>query len=224
MMNPGPLVPDLTEVMDGSTYSGYDETVKDFGVWLHDLSTAPLPGGVAAAAVAAAMGAALLAKATRVTLRRQAVDEAGRRALEAVLDLARRRQTALVHLAEVDERAYRAVLEGGQMPASSATRREAWLEATEAPIRVAEVCQSLLDRSSQWLDPCWPPPCAARCANRSLAAGDRGTDRPVGGGEQHRVLWEWTRDRVAPVEDRWPEIARALRAKPSPFAVCIPTQ
>ncbi len=131
--------------------------MKDFGAWLHDLSTEPLPGGVAAAAVAAAMGAALLAKATRVTLRRQAVDEAGRTALEAVLDLACGQQIALMHLAEVDERAYRAVLESRQMPASSATRREAWLEATEAPIRVAEVCQSLLDRSSQWLDPCWPP-------------------------------------------------------------------
>jgi formiminotetrahydrofolate cyclodeaminase len=157
MMNSGPLVPDLTEVMDKSTYSGYHDCVKDFGVWLHDLSTAPLPGGVAAAAVAAAMGAALLAKATRVTLRRQAVDETGRTALEAVLDLACDQLITLMHLAEVDERAYRAVLEVRKMPASSMTRREAWLEATEAPIRVAEACQSLLDRSSQWLDPCWPP-------------------------------------------------------------------
>ena len=157
MMNPGPLVPDLTKVMDGSTYSGYHECVKDFSVWLHDLSTAPLPGGVAAAAVAAAMGAALLAKATRVTLRIQAVDEAGRRALDAVLDLACDQQIALMHLAEVDARAYRAVLESRQMPASSATRREAWLEAAEAPIRIAEACQSLLDISSCLLDLCCPP-------------------------------------------------------------------
>ncbi len=39
-----------------------------FDVWLHNLATKPLPGGVSAAALAAAMGAALVAKAMRVSL------------------------------------------------------------------------------------------------------------------------------------------------------------
>jgi formiminotetrahydrofolate cyclodeaminase len=102
------------------------------------------------------MGAALVAKATRVTLQRQAVDGATHIALQAVFDLAGRQQAALMSLADADERAYRAVLGIGSMPASSPAQNEAWLQATEVPIRIAEACRSLLENASPLLDRCWP--------------------------------------------------------------------
>jgi formiminotetrahydrofolate cyclodeaminase len=125
--------------------------VKDLEAWLDDLSAKPLPGGVAAAAVAAAMGSALMAKAARVTLRQQRRPNAGRTALEAVLDLAQARRAELLELATADEQAYRAVLE----PSGAAD--EAWRAATEVPIRVAEACHSLLDQMPAILGLCWPP-------------------------------------------------------------------
>ena len=102
------------------------------------------------------MAAALVAKATRVTLQRQAVDGATHIALQAVFDLAGRQQAALMSLADADERAYRAVLGIGSMPASSPAQNEAWLQATEVPIRIAEACRSLLENASPLLDRCWP--------------------------------------------------------------------
>lgn len=137
----------------------YNHIVRDFGIWFNDLSTKPLPGAVAAAAVAAAMGAALIAKAARITLRRQRLDSASRDAVQALWDLADRQQAALLQLADADEHAYRAVLQTGSLPSSSPARTTAWLQATETPIRVAEVCHSLLERSSPLLDTCWPAVC-----------------------------------------------------------------
>jgi formiminotetrahydrofolate cyclodeaminase len=134
--------------------------MKEFSTWLKDLSTKPLPGAVAAAALAAAMGAGLVAKAARVTLHRGAVDGATRTLLLDVLDLAARQQEMLVCLAEADVRAYHAVLEARSRPASPSVQREAWLQATEMPIRIAEACQSLVEQASLWLDECWPTMCA----------------------------------------------------------------
>lgn len=133
--------------------------MREFSTWLKNLSTKPLPGAVSATALAAAMGAGLVAKAMRITLRRQAVDGATHTALQAVFDLADRQQDALIGLAEADERAYRAVLEARAKPASAAAQREAWLQATEVPIRIAEACQSLGEAMSPWLDHCWPALC-----------------------------------------------------------------
>jgi formiminotetrahydrofolate cyclodeaminase len=133
--------------------------VRDFDIWLNDLSTKPLPGAVAAAAVAAAMGAALIAKTARVTLRRQELDSTARDAVEALWELAERQQAELLQLADADEHAYRAVLRTRSLPASSPARTSAWLQATETPISVAEACRALLERSSPLLDTCWPAVC-----------------------------------------------------------------
>jgi formiminotetrahydrofolate cyclodeaminase len=130
--------------------------MKEFNAWLKDLSTKSLPGAVAAAALAAAMGAGLVAKAARVTLRRGAVSGATHTALQEVIDLADRQQDALVRLAEADDRAYRAVLEARSGRAAPSLQREAWLQATEVPLRIAEICRSLVEHSSPWLDACWP--------------------------------------------------------------------
>jgi formiminotetrahydrofolate cyclodeaminase len=134
--------------------------MKEFSIWLKDLSTKPLPGAVAAAALAAAMGAGLVAKAARVTLHRGAVNGATRPLLQEVIDLADRQQDALVRLAEADVRAYRAVLEARSRSAAPSVQREAWLQATEIPIRIAETCRSLVEHASLWLDECWPALCA----------------------------------------------------------------
>lgn len=131
--------------------------MREFSIWLKDLSTKPLPGAVAAAALAAAMGAGLVAKAIRVTLRRQEMDSTTHAALQGVFDLANRKQDALIRLAEADEQAYRAVLEARAKPPPA--RREAWLQATEVPICVAEACGSLVDVSSPWIEHCWPALC-----------------------------------------------------------------
>jgi formiminotetrahydrofolate cyclodeaminase len=128
-------------------------------MWLNDLSTKPLPGAVAAAAVSAAMGAALIAKATRITLQRQEVDNTSRDALQMLLDDADRQQAVLLGLAEADEGAYRAVLETRSLPVSAPARAAAWLQATEIPIRLAETCHSLLRSADLLLDTCWPAVC-----------------------------------------------------------------
>ena len=139
--------------------SCYNHPMSDFGVWLDDLSTKPLPGAVAAAAVAAAMGAALIAKTARIILRRQELDSASRDTLQALLNLAERQRAALIDLADADQRAYRAVLEAQSLPASAPARTRAWLQATETPIRIAEACRSLLECTSPLLETCWPAVC-----------------------------------------------------------------
>ena len=125
-------------------------------LWINDLANKPLPGAVAAAAVAAAMGAALFAKAARVTLQRRELDGPVRDEVQALWDLAGRRQAALIQLASADGHAYRAVLRAASLPASAPARISAWLLATETPIRFAEACRSLLEHSPPLLDTCWP--------------------------------------------------------------------
>jgi formiminotetrahydrofolate cyclodeaminase len=134
--------------------------MREFSIWLKDLSTKPLPGAVAAAALAAALGAGLVAKAARVTLHRGAVNGATRTLLQEVIELADQQQDALVRLAEADVRAYHAVLEAKSGSAPPPVQREAWLQATEMPILIAEACQSLVEHASLWLDDCWPAMCA----------------------------------------------------------------
>jgi formiminotetrahydrofolate cyclodeaminase len=110
------------------------------------MASQPLPGGVSAAAVAAAMGAALAAKVARVTLARGALGKAERAVLEDSLAMAASQQAALLRLAGDDERAYRAVLEAHDLSPGTPLWRQAWQEATEVPIRVAEASALLLDR------------------------------------------------------------------------------
>lgn len=118
------------------------EIAGDFGAWLERLSSQPLPGGVAAAALSAAMGAALIAKAARLALAHRAVPGPERARVESTLELADAKHTELVNLASADEHAYRAVLAAEGGPA----RRQAWQSATESPLQVAEACCLLLER------------------------------------------------------------------------------
>lgn len=137
----------------------YNVPMRDFSSWLNDLSGKPLPGAVAAAAVSAAMGAALIAKATRITLQRQKMDSATGGALQALWELADHQQAMLIDLADADERAYRAVLDAKSLPESEPARVAAWLQATETPVRLAETCHALLESAYPLLNICWPAVC-----------------------------------------------------------------
>jgi formiminotetrahydrofolate cyclodeaminase len=141
-----------------------------FDGWLNDMAAKSLPGGVAAAAVSAAMGAALIAKAARLTLRRQELEGVRRQSLEAVLELSHSRRAELMRLAGADEPAYRAVLKSRTLPATSPVRRQAWQEATEVPVRVAEAARAVLDGLHEFDAVCWPSVCVDFEIGASLLA------------------------------------------------------
>jgi len=133
--------------------------MQDLESWLSDMSARPLPGGVAAAAVAAAMGAALIAKALRVTLNRQQLAASERAILEETLNLTRVKQGALYRQADADVEAYRAVLDTRSLAPGDPARRRAWESATEVPVAVAETCRLLLDRVPGVVSQCWSGVC-----------------------------------------------------------------
>ena len=137
----------------------YNQPMTDMNTWLNALSNDSLPGAVSAAAVSAAMGAALVAKAARITLHRRQLDDAAQDQVQALWDLAGRQQAALLELAGADEQAYRAVLRTRSLPPSDPARTGAWVRATEVPIRIAEACHALLKPASSLLDTCWPAVC-----------------------------------------------------------------
>jgi len=142
--------------MDTVCFSWYSVCMQDWGAWLHDLSTKPLPGGVSAAALASAMGAALVAKTLRISLHKQDMRAEDHAAVQAALDLASYQQQTLVSLAQADEDAFRAVLDSRARQDRAQLEAEAWRKATETPIDVAEACHLLLVRLPGLRDLCWP--------------------------------------------------------------------
>lgn len=123
---------------------GTDCTVTEFELWLDDMVTKPLPGGVAAAALAAAMGAALVAKVARFSQSQQAPGADGQRALPSPLALAQASWVELFQLAAADEAAYRRVLDTRHLPPADEARRQAWQQATDLPLSLAESCRRFL--------------------------------------------------------------------------------
>jgi formiminotetrahydrofolate cyclodeaminase len=117
---------------------------NEFDAWLERMATKPLPGGVAAAALAAAMGAALGAKVAERGQLHPAPDRAGWRASPALAALAQASAGELVDLAVADEAAYRLVLDTRHLPDDDQSRRQAWQQATEIPLSLAECCRRLL--------------------------------------------------------------------------------
>jgi formiminotetrahydrofolate cyclodeaminase len=121
-----------------------DRTANDLDVWLNDMAGAALPGGVAAGALAGAMGAALIAKAGRVSLR-HGTPQAAVADMVALADEGRRE---LAHLVQADVDAYRKVLQ----QRSVAT----WLAATGVPLQVAEISHRMLGQLDHLCQGCWP--------------------------------------------------------------------
>jgi formiminotetrahydrofolate cyclodeaminase len=134
--------------------------VKDLEIWLQDMVARPVPGGVAAAAVAAAMGAALLAKTARISMERQRLAGVDREKLEAAFGLAQAQSAGLMRQASADEAAYRMVLDTRSVVPQASARRQAWRAAAESPIRIAEACRTLLDSLAEVADLCWQELCA----------------------------------------------------------------
>jgi formiminotetrahydrofolate cyclodeaminase len=118
--------------------------MNDLDRWLDDMAAAALPGGVAAGALAGAMGAALIAKAGRVSLRR-GTPQAAVADMVAVADKGRHE---LMRLVQADVEAYRKVLQE--------RRVSAWLEATGVPLQVAEISHTLLGQLDRLCEECWP--------------------------------------------------------------------
>ena len=130
--------------------------MHEWEAWLSDVSNRTLPGGVAVGALAAAMGAALVTKALRVTLSRGRLSPGEKRRFEAAAAAAREAQAALLGLAEADEVAFRRVLTAGKGSAASDERRNAWRMATDIPVSVAETSRDLLERLPPLHESCLP--------------------------------------------------------------------
>ncbi|MEX1156752.1 MAG: cyclodeaminase/cyclohydrolase family protein [Chloroflexota bacterium] len=111
----------------------------------------PVPGGGSAAAIAGAMGAALVSMVVELSVGRpeHAAHDAALREIGAG---AAERQAVLLDLAEADAAAYQAVVTARRMPkqtdpergARSAALREAMLEAARVPLHTATVASEVL--------------------------------------------------------------------------------
>lgn len=111
----------------------------------------PVPGGGSAAAIAGAMGAALVGMVAELTIGRpDAEPHAGE--LQSVRDEAARFRAELLSLAQTDAAAYDAVVRARRMPRSTDEEREArraavgeaMLAAADAPLRIARLAAATL--------------------------------------------------------------------------------
>ena len=148
----------LTIVIHNESGFRYNEGVSEswagFDDWFTRLATEPLPGGVAAAALAAAMGAALVAKVSRLSLKRGEIADSDRDLWRVALIVSQKLQAHLRTLAKGDEVAYCAVLKTKALPVQARTRKQAWQLATDIPIQVAETCHQLLHEIPGLLSVC----------------------------------------------------------------------
>lgn len=117
--------------------------LPEFESWLDEMATEPLPGGVAAAATAAAMGAALAAKVAGIGQLQPSLHPDAQRTSPSLVDLAQASREELVGLAAADEEAYRRVLDTRHLADDEAKRR-AWEQATALPLSLTEACRQLL--------------------------------------------------------------------------------
>jgi formiminotetrahydrofolate cyclodeaminase len=130
--------------------------MDDFGNWLNAMAHEPLPGGLSAAAVAAAMGTALIFKAFHSSLDRQSLTQGEERLVVSLLEVAHQQQANLVRFAEADKEAYRAVLAARQAPEGAQDLVRARQAATRVPIQTARACAQVLQALSQVEHLCWP--------------------------------------------------------------------
>ena len=119
-------------------------------------SSDPVPGGGSAAALAAAMGAALVAMVAELTIGRPAYAEHEATLRHLRFDALDRR-TELMSLAQEDATAYDAVVRARHMPKQSEPERaartdalqEAMVEAARIPLRAAVVASEVLDLAAR---------------------------------------------------------------------------
>ncbi|MDQ2940910.1 MAG: cyclodeaminase/cyclohydrolase family protein [Chloroflexota bacterium] len=119
-------------------------------------SKAPTPGGGSAAALAGAMGAALVEMVGGLTSGRVGL-ERDEEALREICSVATARRTELLELAELDASAYDAVIAARRLPRETDDERagravrvaEATREATRIPLRVAEAAADVLRQAGR---------------------------------------------------------------------------
>lgn len=129
--------------------------MNDLEAWLDEMVDAPLPGGLAAAAVAAALGAALVAKVGRIVLARPGLPAGVRAAVEPLAALAQAERRGLLALAAADVEAYRAVLSD---PADGPGDAQALPSHHPAP---RDARQGRRRCPSAWPSDAWP--CGSAC-------------------------------------------------------------
>jgi formiminotetrahydrofolate cyclodeaminase len=113
-----------------------DQTV---GAYLEALaSTAAVPGGGSAAALAAAMGAALVSMVAKLSARKAALVEDRERLTSLVPELDQL-AARLLELSQDDIDAYRAVIEARKSGPNGADLARAYEQAAEVPLEVATV-------------------------------------------------------------------------------------
>ena len=127
-----------------------ERTVRDL---VERLATSdPVPGGGSAAALAGAMGAALVQMVVQLTVDRP-IAEGHEETLGEIRDAAMARQSELLDLAELDANAYEAVVRARRLPRQSERDREdramrldeAIAEATRVPLATAGAASDVLD-------------------------------------------------------------------------------
>ncbi len=122
-------------------------------------ATTAVPGGGSAAAVAGAMGVALLSMAVKVSRRR--ADAAGQAELEALLPELDRLRAALTRLAQEDIDAFRGLLVARKLALDLPDRKARLARAMEAaarvPLQTAESARLALELTSRIDRRLWPP-------------------------------------------------------------------
>ncbi len=127
-----------------------DKTIQEF---LDELaSTSPAPGGGSAAALAGALGGALVAMVCRLTVGRKNYQDVSAE-LEAILPRAEEKRRVLLDLMEADAAAYDHVIAAYKLPketqeqkeARAAVIQEALKEAANVPFQIAAACAEVLD-------------------------------------------------------------------------------
>jgi formiminotetrahydrofolate cyclodeaminase len=118
-------------------------------------STSAVPGGGSAAAVAAAMGSALIAMVARISAKKAKDPADGTRLLNAVPELEALR-TRLARLSQEDIDAYQAVLDTRRRgPGAVDDLEKAYVRAAEVPLETASAAHRALELVDQVSDGAW---------------------------------------------------------------------
>lgn len=146
-----------------------DESV---GAYVEALaSTAAVPGGGSAAALAASMGAALVSMVAKISARK-AEKEAGRLALNQAVPELDQLASRLLDLGQEDIDAYRAVIEARKTHQAEAAVEEAYERAAEVPLATATAAARALAIASDVSQHAWEMVASdLSTANRLLQAG-----------------------------------------------------
>jgi methenyltetrahydrofolate cyclohydrolase len=119
-----------------------DAASRPMDVFLGELASAsPAPGGGAAAALAGALGAALVAMVARVTVAR---DASAAPMMEEAVASADRLRATLTRLVTDDADAYRRLVQSRATPAGSARRADALRSATAVPLSISRNSREVL--------------------------------------------------------------------------------